>query len=62
MTPGEEIATLRADNAALREQVRTLLAEVERLKVRLRPIGPCGVRPATGTCPVMRPAGSSDGR
>jgi uncharacterized protein YlxW (UPF0749 family) len=34
MTPEEEI-TLRAENAALREQVQTLLAEVQEVKERL---------------------------
>jgi hypothetical protein len=32
MTPEEEVAALRAENAALREQVRTLLGEVRALK------------------------------
>jgi transposase len=35
MTPEDEIATLRAENAALREQVQTLVAEVQRLRERL---------------------------
>src|SRR5258707_5598319 len=35
MTPEEEIATLRAENAALREQVRALLARVQELEGRL---------------------------
>jgi transposase len=35
MTPEDEIATLRAENAALREQVRTLVAEVQTLREQL---------------------------
>lgn len=35
MTPDEENAILRAENAALREQVRTLLAEVQELRGHL---------------------------
>ncbi|HEV2459642.1 MAG TPA: IS66 family transposase [Ktedonobacterales bacterium] len=35
MTPEEEIAALRAENAALREQVQTLVAEVQTLRERL---------------------------
>jgi transposase len=35
MTPDEEIAALRAENAALREQVQQLLAEVEHLRGQL---------------------------
>src|SRR5260370_34898042 len=35
MTPVEEIAALRVENAALREQVRALLARVQELEGRL---------------------------
>jgi hypothetical protein len=35
MTPDEENAMLRGENAALREQVRTLLAEVQELRGQL---------------------------
>src|SRR5690348_1137973 len=35
MPPEEEIATLRAENAALRERVQALVAEVQTLRERL---------------------------
>ena len=35
MTLEDELAQLRAENASLREQVQTLLAEVQRLRERL---------------------------
>jgi hypothetical protein len=35
MPPDEEIAALRAEDAALREQVRTLLTRVQELEGRL---------------------------